>query len=126
MIDWFVSPFTGSDALSNIASLATVIAVVIATKKHFADMSRMKKEQHQRETAERKRASENIDRELEDALNALDRNRNKDEALSFETKDGREIFFMNRNLNHDFYDSLIFSGKINFLKPMLQQRIQDF
>ena len=32
---------------------------------------------------------------------------------------------MNRALNHDFYDSLIFSGKINFLKSDLQQPIQD-
>ena len=32
---------------------------------------------------------------------------------------------MNRILNHDFYDSLVFSGKINFLKPDLQQQIQN-
>ena len=32
---------------------------------------------------------------------------------------------MSRDLNHDFYDSLIYSGKINFLDPSLQQRVQD-
>ena len=32
---------------------------------------------------------------------------------------------MNRFFNHDFYDSLIFSGKINFLEPDLQQQIQN-
>ncbi len=32
---------------------------------------------------------------------------------------------MNRDLNHDFYDSLIFSGQINFLEPSLQQQVQD-
>ena len=28
-------------------------------------------------------------------------------------------------MNHDFYDSLIFSGKINFLRPELQQQVQN-
>ncbi len=32
---------------------------------------------------------------------------------------------MNRRLNHDFYDSLIFSGNIKFLKSDLQQPLQD-
>ena len=32
---------------------------------------------------------------------------------------------MNRSLNHDFYDSLISSGKINYLEPRLQQPVQD-
>ena len=39
--------------------------------------------------------------------------------------DGEEVYFMNRMFNHDFYDSLAFSGKINFVKPELQQRVQD-
>lgn len=32
---------------------------------------------------------------------------------------------MARSLNHNFYDSLIYSGKINFLDPSLQQPVQD-
>ena len=32
---------------------------------------------------------------------------------------------MARTLNHDFYDSLIYSGGINFLDPALQQQVQD-
>lgn len=28
-------------------------------------------------------------------------------------------------LNHDFYDSLVFSGKINFLPTIIQQKTQD-
>lgn len=36
-----------------------------------------------------------------------------------------QYIFMNMSLNHDFYDSLIFSGKINFLEPSLQQSVQD-
>ena len=34
-------------------------------------------------------------------------------------------YFVNRDLNHDFYDSLIFSGQINFLDHELQQKVQD-
>ena len=37
----------------------------------------------------------------------------------------KTVYFMGRSLNHDFYDSLIYSGKINFLDPTLQQRVQD-
>ena len=32
---------------------------------------------------------------------------------------------MNRMLNHDFYDSLVFSGKINFLTTDIRQKTQD-
>lgn len=32
---------------------------------------------------------------------------------------------MNRRLNHDFYDSLASSGKLNFLERGLQQAVQD-
>lgn len=32
---------------------------------------------------------------------------------------------MSKSLNHDFYDSLISSGKINFLEPDLQQPMQN-
>ena len=37
----------------------------------------------------------------------------------------KTVYFMNRILNHDFYDSLISSGKINFLEPDLQRLVQD-
>ena len=38
---------------------------------------------------------------------------------------GKKYLFINRMLNHDFYDSLVFSGKINFLPTELQQKTQD-
>ena len=37
----------------------------------------------------------------------------------------KDVYFMARSLNHDFYDSLIYSGRINFLDPALQQQVQD-
>lgn len=70
---------------------------------------------------ERKRASENICTELADTEGALDDPDNLREA-----KYGTQTyFFINRMFNHDFYDSLIFSGKINFLPTELQQQTQD-
>lgn len=39
--------------------------------------------------------------------------------------DGEKYYFVNRMLNHDFYDSLVFSGKINFLPTRIQQQTQD-
>ena len=77
------------------------------------------------EEREIKRASSNICRELLNTFDALDRTKHPDESKSFKTDTGKEIFFMNRIFNHDFYDSLIFSGKINFLEPELQQPLQD-
>lgn len=77
------------------------------------------------DNAERKRASRNLCRELIDTLESLDRKKFSDNALYFKIDNGKEVFFMNRTLNHDFYDSLIFSGKINFLKHDLQQQVQN-
>ena len=69
----------------------------------------------------RKRASENIYTELADTKNALDDPDNHREAKFGE----KTYFFANIMFNHDFYDSLIFSGKINFLPTALQQQTQD-
>ena len=61
--------------------------------------------------------------ELDDTLNALNETKHSD--LITEESGNEEFHFMNRKLNHDFYDSLIFSGKINFLESDTQQPMQD-
>ena len=74
----------------------------------------------------RTQASKNLHMELTDTLESLDRKRYEGEACYFQPTDGsKEIFFMSRKFNHDFYDSLIFSGHINFLRPELQQQVQN-
>lgn len=75
--------------------------------------------------AERKQASENIYRELEDTEESLDGDLYKEYAIQVKDSNGKEIYYMNRKLNNDFYDSLIYSGKINYLKPELQQQVQN-
>ena len=61
--------------------------------------------------------------ELDDALDGLDEKNHGD--LREVEIENRHIYFMNRLLNHGFYDSLISSGKITFIRPELQQPIQD-
>ena len=83
------------------------------------------KEREHRVVEEREMASTNIYIELRDILDGLNRDAHSENAMSFRTKDGQKMFFMNRIFNRDFYDSLIFSGKISFLKPDLQQNIRS-
>ena len=79
--------------------------------------------------AETARASENLYLELMDTLTSLDAKRFPDDFYYTSIKDhtgsSRTVYFMARDLNHDFYDSLIYSGKINSLDPSLQQGVQD-
>lgn len=115
--DWFVTNLMGEDALSNWASLVTIISLAVAPIAYFVL-------RWHKDSSERKRASKNLFVELNDALDGLDETKYKD-LKKVTLADGTEAHFMNRALNHDFYDSLISSGRINFLKPELQQPIQD-
>jgi len=117
IIDWILENFTNEFALMNWASIVTIISLVIAPFLYFV-------QKWHSESSERTRASENLFVELKDALDGLDETKHPD-LKKVTLQDGREVYFMNRALNHDFYDSLISSGNINFLKPELQQPIQD-
>lgn len=101
-----------------VASIATIATVLGSAIKYFRDKD-----------AETTRASENLYLELEDTLTSLDAKSFPDDVYStkIDVLDGdkKKVYFMARSLNHDFYDSLIYSGKINFLDPSLQQPIQD-
>lgn len=113
-VDWTdIATFVGLGA-----SVATIIAVVISSHKYFA--------QKNIETA---RASQNLYLELKNTLLSLDPVNHPAEFYHAHITDldgnNKTAYFMGRSLNHDFYDSLIYSGKINFLDPALQQRVQD-
>lgn len=79
----------------------------------------------QSENGERTRASRNLYTELDNTLNALNEKEYPDSFKMVEFKDGKKYFFITRMLNHDFYDSLVFSGRINFLPTPIQQQTQD-
>lgn len=72
---------------------------------------------------ERSRASGSLYLELDDAFNGLDEKMHGNLRAVF--LDNRIYYFTNRLLNHDFYDSLVNSGKITFIRPELQQIVQD-
>ena len=69
----------------------------------------------------RKTAPAGICIELRDTLDGLNRDTHPEDAMSFGTGDGQNMFFVNRILNHDFYDGLICSGRISLLKPDLNR-----
>lgn len=106
------------------ASLITILSVIGIPLAYFSNQNKKENEKKQKEIDERTRASENLHGELGDALDALDAVKYKDDFWTLEFGD-KEVQYMNRSLNHDIYDSLIFSGKINFLRHNLQQKIQD-
>lgn len=113
------------DVIFTISALATIIGVVVAV----IALSLSYRKFLQSKDAEKKRASESLYTELKDAFEGLDDEKFPNSVLHVViTKDDDTteiLYLMNRTLNHDFYDSLIFSGQINFLEPKLQQPIQD-
>lgn len=67
----------------------------------------------------------NIINELKDTLDALDRKKYPTTAISFTLEDDTEVFYCRRMLNHDYYDSLIFSGRVDELESSVIQPLQD-
>ena len=102
--------------VERLAIVATALSLILAPGIYFLQKAHDRRD-------ERSRASGSLYLELDDALNGLDENK-QDDLREVELKN-HHIYFMNRILNHGFYDSLISSGKITFIRPELQQPIQD-
>lgn len=99
------------------AAVATIITILVSAYKHFKDKDN-----------ERMRASQNLYLELGYTLRSLDYDKSPEYFSRVDVKGRAEkktLYFMSKSLNHDFYDSLISSGRINFLDPDLQQPIQN-
>lgn len=104
--------------ITDAAGAVTIVALVASPTVYFA-------KKWDGERTEERRTTTNIYLELRYALESLDRSRFVESAISLTTAAGKRLFVMCRGMNHDFYDSLVYSGKINFLSPELQQRIQS-
>ena len=117
-LDWFMIQFTGEQAIGNLASIATMSAVIYSVVRYFKNRDK-----------DRNLASKNLYLELKDTLNSLDGLNYKSNSYSVVIKNEKgenmEVYFINRDFNHDVYDSMVFSGMINILEPELQQSIQD-
>lgn len=119
LVFFFIVDLTLEDGLfDRFASFITSVAVILAPFVYFL------KTKHN-ENSERTRAARNLYTELDDTLNALDEKSHMDSFRVVESEDGKKYYFISRMLNHDFYDSLVFSGKINFLPTAIQQDTQD-
>ena len=114
---WIFSNLIENNLLGSAAAVATIITVFISAYKHFKDKNN-----------EKMRASQNLYLELGDTLRSLDYDKSPENFGRVKVEgraERKDLYFMSMYLNHDFYDSLISSGKINFLEPDLQQPIQN-
>lgn len=120
----FIPYMWEGEVLNKWASAVTILSLIGVPIAYFTKQDQKEKEKNQKEKDERSRASRNLYGELKDAMDGLDETKYNDlQKLSMNGKD--DVYFMNRFLNHDVYDSLINSGKINFLKYELQQKVQN-
>ena len=103
--------------LGSMVAVATILTVLVSAYKHFKDKNN-----------EKMRASQNLHLELDDTLRSLDYDKSPEDFCRVDAHGRAEkkfLYFMSKFLNHDFYDSLISSGRINFLEPALQQPMQN-
>lgn len=115
----FVWDLTADENLFNkFAPFIASVAIALAPFTYFVRKKRA-------ENSERAHTSENLYMELDNALNALDEEKYPNDFKVVEFLDDKRYFFMNRMLNHDFYDGLVSSGKTDFLPTKTQHRIQD-
>lgn len=118
LIASFMFLISEESLFNRLAQFIAIVTVALAPFVYFL------KTKHS-ENSERTRASRNLHAELNNTLDALDEKSHLDNFKVVEFEDGKKYYFMNRMLNHDFYDSLVFSGKINFLPTGIQQQTQD-
>lgn len=104
------------DGIYAAAALVTIASLTVSPSTYF-----LKKRYDRR--AERRQATTNVWLELEYDLKSLDRATFGRDLVSVDVE-GSVARFMNRDLNHDIYDSLASSGNLNFLEPGLQQMVQ--
>lgn len=106
----FVIDLAAEEGLfGRLAPFITSVTVALAPFVYFLKVKH-------NENSERTRASRNLYAELDNTLDALDEKSYPDNLKMVEFEGGQKYYFMNRMLNHDFYDSLVFSGGINFLR----------
>ena len=109
MIDFF------GLSIEQFVHIITVISLSVSPPVYF-----LKK--HHEKNMEKKQASKNLYEELNDTYLIL---RGDKGFIKRILNYGKEYEMYCVFLNHDVYDSLIFSGKFNFLNHKFQQSIQD-
>lgn len=105
------------DCLGELASLVTLFALGVAPLWYL-----LRKAMDRRD--ELTTISSGLYLELADARDGLDVGKHGD-LRAVKMADGTNACFMRRMFNHDVYDSLIHSGRINAVKVEFQQQAQD-
>ena len=117
LVDWYTITFMSSNyELTNWTSVITAGAVVTAPIAYVI------KRWHTNNTL-RKEISHSLYEELKDCMGAIDQNTKREVRKIIIDKE--EKYYTLTFMNHDMYDSLIFSGKIQAINVHLQQKIQD-
>lgn len=105
------------DCLAEWASFVTIVSLVVAPLWYL-----LKRETDRR--GEVATISSSLYMELADALDGLVGGRHAD-LWAVRMGDGAHARFVNLMFNHDIYDSLIHSGRINAVRAEHQQHVQD-
>ena len=114
-----------AEFLNKWASLAAVLSLAGLPATYFLRQGEKEMEVRQKEEAEKNRTCRNLYGELYDTLDAIKGEQYPEDLLDVSLNGNTKITYTHRFLNHDIYDSLIFSGGIKFLKYELQQKTQD-
>ena len=130
------------EILGKWASIVTILSLVGAPIAYFVKQDEREKEKEMEkererklaeamererklaEAMERRRTSKNLYGELFDTLSAIKGDTFPRDLIDVDFG-GKTFTFTNRFLNHDIYDSLIFSGGIKFLDSELHQKTQN-
>ena len=105
------------DCLAEWASFVTIVSLVVAPLWYL-----LKRETDRRGEVET--ISSSLYMELADARDGLDDDGRAD-LRAVRLQDGTQVRFTNLLFNHDIYDSLIHSGRINAIRAEHQQQVQD-
>ena len=106
----------GAATLPMLASIATLLSLTLVPLLYFLNT-----------IDERTRISKNLYGEMTDTLDTLKwrDDENLGQGIEVIVNGNEKLRFTNKFLNHDVYDSLVSSGKINILKHELQQQVQN-
>lgn len=103
------------DSLSLVTNVVTILGIAGSPLYYFI-------KKHLESRSDKRRALESIFNELDDGELALTKDHHRRVTKEY---NGRKYEFVAAFLNHDVYDSLIYSGRINHLDVKIQQTIQD-
>lgn len=112
-------------SLDDAAALTAIFIAIMAPAAYLLKSIMSERDERRKESRMKARVIDGMCYELQDTLDGLNRDKYKNEALSFTIKGKKKVYFMNRHLNRDFYDSVLISGTFYLIEPKAYQKAQD-